>query len=84
MSFKETVAKVIDKVLPFEDAKTKIGAWLISLGGLAELFPDIDFEAVIVYLVSHPTKAGMIAVILGLAHKWARSQREDLPSIPKF
>lgn len=81
---KDILAKLINGMLPLAESKTKIGAWLVGLGGIQELFPGIDLAAIVVYLAAHPTKAGALAIILGLVHKWARKQSPDLPSIPKL
>lgn len=81
---KDILAKLINGMLPLAGSKTKIGAWLVGLGGIRELFPGVDFTAIVMYLLAHPTKAGAAAIIVGLIHKWAIAQVGDLPSVPKF
>lgn len=79
------VAKFIDRILPLKDSKTKIGGWLVGLGGLSELVPGLDLQTILNYIIAHPSKAGLVAIAVGLVHKWAHSMVEgELPSVPKL
>lgn len=64
--------------LPFDGNKTKIGAWLLGLSGIAELVHQLDPEAMsalVALLTTPPINWVAIGVlILGLVHKYLKNK----------
>lgn len=64
----EILKKVFD-LLPFNGSKLKLGSLFAIVGIIAQAFPGVNFVLIIQQILANPTKAGIIAVVVGLIHK---------------
>jgi len=73
MKASEILKKVLD-LFPFNGSKLKLGS---IFGIIAQAFPGVNFVLIIQQILANPTKAGVIAVVVGLVHKVLKAKFPD-------
>lgn len=70
-------AKKVLALLPFDGSKLKIGSILILLGQLPLILPGVNLLEIVQAIIANPTRAGVIAVIVGAVHKFLKAEFPD-------
>lgn len=65
------------RLLPFNGDKLKLSGWFILLTQIPSLFPGLDFKALLLAILDNPTKAGIIAALIGAFHKVIKTKLGD-------
>ena len=65
--------RILDR-LPFNGSKLSIGALFIAIGQIGSLVPGLDIVELIKLILSNPTKAGIIAAVVGAVHKYLKAR----------
>jgi len=76
MKASEILKKVLD-LFPFNGSKLKLGSIFAIVGIIAQAFPGVNFVLIIQQILANPTKAGVIAVVVGLVHKVLKAKFPD-------
>lgn len=69
MSKVAKVAKKILDLLPLNGSKLSFGGLLAIIGMLGQILPGVNLLEIVQAILANPTKAGIIAVIVGAVHK---------------
>lgn len=69
----KALKKILD-LLPLDGSKLKFGALVALLGQVPLLFPGINVLEIVKAILANPTKAGVIAVLVGAIHKFLKAK----------
>lgn len=67
-------AKKVLSLLPFDDSKLKLGGLLVLLGQLPLILPGVNVWEIVQAIIANPTKAGVLAVVVGAIHKFLKAK----------